>query len=171
MTQLLGDINMNNKTFYTHVNSPLGLILLVSDGKNLTGLNFQTEKRPIQIQPDWQEDDGPFAETIAQLQAYFAGERQDFDLPLAFRGTAFQQAVWQELQNIPYGQTTSYGELARRIGKPKAVRAVGAANGANPIPLVVPCHRVIGSNGRLTGYGAGLPIKEALLAHEQSHHL
>ncbi|MCB8943641.1 MAG: methylated-DNA--[protein]-cysteine S-methyltransferase [Ardenticatenaceae bacterium] len=147
----------------------MGPILLVSDGTNLTGLNFQTEKRPIQIQPDWQEDDAPFAEVIAQLLAYFAGERHDFELPLAFNGTEFQNAVWQELQNIPYGETTSYGELARRIGRPKAVRAVGAANGANPIPLVVPCHRVIGSNGSLTGYGGGLPIKKALLAHEQSH--
>ena len=160
---------MKKHIFYTHVDSPMGQILLVGDGTNLTGLNFQTEKRPIIIQPEWQEDAAPFAEAITQLRAYWAGERHDFDLLLVLAGTSFQKAVWRELQNIPYGETTSYGELARRIGKPKAVRAVGAANGANPIPLVVPCHRVIGSNGRLTGYGAGLPIKKALLAHEQLH--
>jgi methylated-DNA-[protein]-cysteine S-methyltransferase len=90
-------------------------------------------------------------------------------LPLASTGTPFQITVWRELQAIPYGETISYGELARRIGKPKAARAVGLANGANPLPLVVPCHRVVGSDGRLTGYGGGLPIKEALLAHERSH--
>lgn len=159
---------MNGKTFYTYVDSPLGQILLVGDGTNLTELNFQEGDRPAEIGTGWHPDDTPFAAAIAQLQTYFTGELQAFDLPLQPHGTQFQQQVWQQLQAIPYGETISYGELARRLGKPSAARAVGLANGANPIPLVIPCHRVIGSNGRLTGYGAGLPIKEALLAHEQN---
>jgi methylated-DNA-[protein]-cysteine S-methyltransferase len=159
---------MNNKIFYTTVDSPIGPILLVGNGEGLTEINFQAGRRPTAIASDWEENRAAFAETIAQLEAYFAGELQEFDLPLAPTGTPFQIAVWQELQVIPYGETISYGELARRIGKPKAARAVGLANGANPLPLVVPCHRVVGSDGRLTGYGGGLPIKEALLAHERS---
>ena len=106
-------------------------------------------------------------EAIRQLAAYFAGELEIFDLPLAPEGTPFQLAVWRRLNDIPYGETISYGELARRLGNPKASRAVGLANGANPIPIVIPCHRVIGSNGKLTGYGGGLPIKEKLLALER----
>ena len=102
-----------------------------------------------------------------QLRAYFAGEREGFDLPLAPRGTPFQQKVWKRLCEIPYGETISYGELAKQIGNPQASRAVGLANGSNPIPIVIPCHRVIGSNGKLTGYGGGLPIKEKLLALER----
>ncbi|HMJ21899.1 MAG TPA: methylated-DNA--[protein]-cysteine S-methyltransferase, partial [Terriglobales bacterium] len=109
----------------------------------------------------------PLTETIRQLQAYFAGELENFNLPLAPEGTPFQKEVWQRLCDISYGQTISYGELARRIGNPKASRAVGLANGSNPIPIVIPCHRVIGSNGKLTGYGGGLPIKEKLLALER----
>jgi methylated-DNA-[protein]-cysteine S-methyltransferase len=104
---------------------------------------------------------------VDQVNEYFAGRRRDFDLPLAPRGTAFQLACWNELQRIPYGDTISYSELARRISRPNAVRAVGAANGANPIPIIIPCHRVIGANGTLTGYGGGLHIKRALLALEQ----
>jgi methylated-DNA-[protein]-cysteine S-methyltransferase len=107
------------------------------------------------------------AEVIRQLQAYFAGELENFDLAVSPQGTPFQQKVWSELQRIPYGETLSYGELARRIGNPKACRAVGLANGSNPISIVIPCHRVIGSNGKLTGYGGGLPIKEKLLALEK----
>ena len=160
---------MSNKTYYTLVDSPLGPILLVGDGIHLTELNFQAGQRPTEIGADWQQDDAPFAGAIAQLRAYFSGELQMFDLPLQPKGTLFQQQVWQQLQAIPYGQTVAYGELAQRLGKPTAARAVGGANGANPIPLIIPCHRVIGSNGSLTGYGAGLPIKEALLAHERSH--
>jgi methylated-DNA-[protein]-cysteine S-methyltransferase len=106
-------------------------------------------------------------EPVRQLRAYFAGELKDFDLPLAPKGTEFQQNVWAELCKIPYGETISYGELARRIGNPNASRAVGLANGSNPIPVVIPCHRVIGANGKLTGYGGGLPIKERLLALEK----
>ena len=104
---------------------------------------------------------------MRQLKAYFAGELENFDLPLSPQGTPFQQRVWGELQKIPYGDTISYGELARRIGNPKASRAVGLANGSNPISIVIPCHRVIGANGKLTGYGGGLPIKEKLLALEK----
>jgi methylated-DNA-[protein]-cysteine S-methyltransferase len=109
----------------------------------------------------------PSTQVIDQLNEYFAGHRRDFDLPLAPRGTEFQLAVWNELQRIAYGDTISYSELARRIARPNAVRAVGAANGANPIPIIIPCHRVIGANGTLTGYGGGLHIKRALLALEQ----
>ena len=160
---------MSNKIFYTIVESPMGPILLAGNDEGLTELNFQAGKRPTTIAPDWEENATPFAETIAQIQAYFAGELQEFSLCLAPTGTPFQITVWQELQAVPYGETISYNELARRIGKPKAARAVGMANGANPLPLVVPCHRVVGSDGRLTGYGAGLLIKEALLTHEQNH--
>ncbi len=106
-------------------------------------------------------------ETIRQLRAYFAGELEAFDLPLAPEGTPFQLKVWRRLCDVPYGETISYGELARRIGNPNASRAVGLANGSNPIPIIIPCHRVIGSNGSLTGYGGGLPIKEKLLALER----
>jgi methylated-DNA-[protein]-cysteine S-methyltransferase len=159
---------MNNKMFYTIADSPMGPILLAGNSEGLTELNFQAGTRPTVIAPEWEEDAEPFAESIRQLQAYFAGELQEFDLPLAPTGTPFQITVWRELQAIPYGETISYGELARRIGRPKAARAVGLANGANPLPLVVPCHRVVGSDGRLTGYGGGLPIKEALLVHERA---
>lgn len=107
------------------------------------------------------------SEIIRQLNAYFAGKLESFDLPLAPEGTPFQQKVWKELCQIPYGETISYGELARRIGNASASRAVGLANGSNPIPIVIPCHRVIGSNGKLTGYGGGLDIKEKLLALEK----
>ena len=117
-------------------------------------------------EPGWKLDSTPFRETIRQLKAYFHGELKEFDLPLALDGTAFQVSVWQNLCEISYGKTISYGQLADRIGNPKAVRAVGLANGSNPIAIIVPCHRVIGSNGKLTGYGGGLPIKEKLLALE-----
>ena len=109
---------------------------------------------------------GPVAEAVRQLREYFAGKRTEFDLPLAPEGTAFSATCGGDLQEIPYGETISYGELARRVGNPKASRAVGAANGQNPIPIVIPCHRVIGANGKLTGFGGGLPTKEALLALE-----
>jgi methylated-DNA-[protein]-cysteine S-methyltransferase len=112
------------------------------------------------------EPGGDCRAVAAQLGDYFAGKRRSFDLPLNLRGTEFQLAVWNELLNVPYGETITYAELARRIGRPSAIRAVGAANGANPIPIIVPCHRVIGSNGTLTGYGGGIDRKQWLLAHE-----
>ena len=119
------------------------------------------------MDPEWREDKAPLREVIQQLRAYFAKELETFELTLAPEGTDFQQSVWNELCGIPYGETISYGELAKRVGNPKASRAVGAANGQNPIPIIIPCHRVIGSDGKLTGFGGGLPIKQELLALEQ----
>jgi methylated-DNA-[protein]-cysteine S-methyltransferase len=153
---------------YTQIESPLGPLLLAADEAGLREIRFVNGRRPA-APPEsaWKEDRAPLNQTIRQLQAYFAGELENFDLQLAPEGTPFQQGVWRRLCDIPYGQTISYGELAGRIGNPKASRAVGFANGSNPIPIVIPCHRVIGSNGKLTGYGGGLPIKEKLLALER----
>jgi len=151
---------------YTHIASPVGALLLVMDGAGLRQIVFAKNGQPAEPQPDWQEDSAAFQEVTTQLKSYFAARLKTFDLPLSPEGTPFQQLVWGELLKIPYGETISYGELARRIGNPKASRAVGLANGSNPIPIVIPCHRVIGSNGKLTGYGGGLPIKEKLLALE-----
>jgi len=153
--------------FFTHLSSPVGVLLLAADNAGLREIIFSKNGAPASPQPDWREDSSAFAELIRQLRAYFAGDLETFDLPLAPQGTPFQQTVWKELLNIPYGETISYGELAKRIGNPKASRAVGLANGSNPIPIIIPCHRVIGSNGKLTGYGGGLPIKEKLLALER----
>lgn len=153
--------------FFTHLPSPIGSLLLAADNNRLREIAFPKNGAPAPTQPDWIEDASVFAEPIRQLRAYFAGELETFDLPLTPEGTLFQQQVWKELCKIPYGETISYGELARRIGNPNAPRAVGLANGSNPIPIIIPCHRVIGSNGKLTGYGGGLPIKEKLLALER----
>lgn len=152
---------------YTYLESPIGKLLLAGDAQGLQQILFSTDGRPATPDPEWIEDDSALADAIGQLKAYFAGELETFDLSLSPQGTPFQQKVWSELQKIPYGKTISYGELARRIGNPNAGRAVGLANGANPISIVIPCHRVIGSNGKLTGYGGGLPIKEKLLALER----
>jgi len=152
---------------YTRIDSPLGPLLLVADDAGLREILFVNGRHPVKPDSSWQENAKPFREIIRQLHAYFTGELEDFDLPLAPQGTAFQLKVWKRLCDIPYGETISYGQLARRIGNPNASRAVGLANGANPIPIVIPCHRVIGSNGKLTGYGGGLPIKEKLLALER----
>lgn len=166
---------MAESTQYCHVmDSPVGLLRLTHDREGLTGIAFHGEAsarsgpwRALE-RSRWRADVGLFDAVICQLQQYFDGERRSFDLPLAAQGTAFQHSVWRELQRIPYGQTISYGELARRIGKPRACRAVGLANGANPLPIIVPCHRVIGADGSLTGFGGGLPIKRQLLALERS---
>ena len=152
---------------FTRIESPLGPLTLVGDRDSLREINFPQNGRAAAAYCDWREDASAFDETVRQLRAYFAGELEDFDLPLAPQGTSFQQKVWKELCEVPYGETISYGELARRIGNPNASRAVGLANGSNPIPIIIPCHRVIGSNGKLTGYGGGLPIKEKLLALEK----
>lgn len=152
---------------YTQIESPLGPLLLAADDAGLRQFLFVNGRHAAQPELSWKKDEARFGETIRQLRAYFAGELENFDLPLAPEGTPFQLAVWRRLCDIPYGATVSYGELANRIGNPKACRAVGLANGCNPIPIVIPCHRVIGSNGKLTGYGGGLPIKEKLLALEQ----
>ncbi len=152
---------------YCYVDSPIGKLLIAGDGDTIRRIDFAKNGKPSRPEADWQESSrGPVAQAARQLREYFAGSRTDFDLPLAPEGTEFQRNVWQRLQEIPYGETISYGELARRVGNPKASRAVGAANGQNPIPIVIPCHRVIGANGKLTGFGGGLPTKEALLALE-----
>jgi methylated-DNA-[protein]-cysteine S-methyltransferase len=156
---------------YTTIESPVGPLLLAGDERGLLRVSFgamsvgggKREKFP---KDGWTEDAAPFGETIRQLRAYFSGRLQTFDVPLALIGTEFQVRVWQTLRSIPYGETISYLELAKRIGNAKAVRAVGLANGANPIPIIVPCHRVIGSNGSLTGFGGGLENKAKLLALE-----
>jgi methylated-DNA-[protein]-cysteine S-methyltransferase len=152
---------------YCYVDSPIGKLLIAGDNDVIRQINFAKNGEPSRPQADWQESErGPVAQAARQLREYFQGKRTDFDLPLAPEGTEFQRSVWRRLQEIPYGETISYGELARRVGNPKASRAVGAANGQNPIPIVIPCHRVIGANGKLTGFGGGLPTKEALLALE-----
>lgn len=152
---------------YAYFDSPVGALLLVADADGLREIRFSKGGKRASVSDSWREDATFLREPIRQLQDYFAGKREDFDLPLAPRGTPFQQRVWKRLCQIPYGETISYGELARRIGNPNASRAVGLANGSNPIPIIIPCHRVIGSNGKLTGYGGGLPIKEKLLALER----
>jgi methylated-DNA-[protein]-cysteine S-methyltransferase len=144
----------------------VGRLLLAGDAAGLRILSFQDGRRPLTPGVDWQSVTTPFREAMEQLEAYFAGKLRRFDLLLAPAGTTFQREVWGTLQTIPYGETLSYGELARRIGKPNAFRAVGAANGRNPLPIIIPCHRVIGANGSLTGFGGGLPVKRALLAIE-----
>ncbi|MFO1022803.1 MAG: methylated-DNA--[protein]-cysteine S-methyltransferase [Planctomycetales bacterium] len=154
-------------TFHSYLESPVGQILLVGDGQFLCGLYLPNHKHWNGLRANSQQDDDPFRDVRRQLTEYFAGERQQFDVPFKLDGTPFQKQVWQELARIPFGITISYRELARRVGSPSAVRAVGAANGRNPISIIVPCHRVIGANGKLTGYGGGLPNKEWLLAWER----
>jgi methylated-DNA-[protein]-cysteine S-methyltransferase len=152
---------MSDNTLYTYLRSPLGDLLLFGDEQALRGV-YMDAKAP----PAWRRSDEAFAAAGEQLDQYFAGERRDFDLPLDLRGTPFQRRVWQALLTIPYGETRSYGEIAAQIGRPDRPRAVGAANGRNPVSIVVPCHRVIGSDGSLTGYGGGLARKRWLLDHE-----
>lgn len=147
--------------------SPVGALLLLDDGQGLCGLQFQDGAHPLQIDKRWKRQRSPFDLVIQQLEAYFAGRLKWFNIPVSLHGTAFQLSVWKALQTIPYGETTSYGTIAKKIGKPNASRAVGAANGQNPVSIIVPCHRVIGSTGKLVGYGGGLPIKTALLVLEQ----
>jgi methylated-DNA-[protein]-cysteine S-methyltransferase len=154
---------------YTYVASPIGPLLLVRDEVGLAGLYLPDGRRPVTVAPEWERDDAAFDDVRTQLEEYFAGERRAFDLPLHPIGTAFQHRVWTALLNIPFGETTSYGKTAAEIGAPTASRAVGLANGQNPIPIIVPCHRVIGANGSLTGYGGGLDAKRWLLAHEATH--
>ena len=152
--------------YYSHIDSPIGRLLLAGDETGLTLISFPDGSRARQAEPDWERRDPPFDAAKRQLDAYFDGRLTVFDLDLTPRGTPFQLKVWRTLQKIPYGKTTTYGALARRIGRPTASRAVGAANGANPLPIVIPCHRVIGSTGKLTGFGGGLPTKAALLKLE-----
>jgi methylated-DNA-[protein]-cysteine S-methyltransferase len=151
---------------YTMFESPVGTLLLAGDGNGLRLVSFESSKHAAPPQADWRQDKTPFTEVIRQLRAYFRGELKEFDLPLALEGTKFQLHVWNTLRSIPYGETISYAQLAGRIGDPKAVRAVGLANGSNPIPIIIPCHRVIGSDGSLTGFGGGLSTKKLLLELE-----
>ena len=159
---------LTETNLYHHsIDTPIGGLLLVGDAEALHGVYFQDGKRgPYKPDKSWEPAEKPFREAVRQLRAYFAGKLTDFDLPLKPAGTDFQLKVWKTLQTIPYGKTWSYGELAQRIRRPAAFRAVGAANGQNPIPVIVPCHRVIGADGSLTGFGGGLPIKQKLLALE-----
>ncbi len=152
--------------YYTRLPSPLGPLLLVGTTDALTQVWLPTGRDRREPDVGWIEASAPFAEPVRQLEAYFAGVLRRFDLRLEPAGTPFQRAVWRALLDIPYGETVSYGALARRIDRPSAVRAVGAANGQNPLAIVIPCHRVIGSDGRLVGYGGGLPAKVALLELE-----
>jgi methylated-DNA-[protein]-cysteine S-methyltransferase len=148
---------------YTTNDSPIGELLLVGDGSSLHRLHMQEGRKPSRVHHRWKRSAAPFATVLRQLEEYFAGDRTTFDVNLETSGTAFQRRVWSALQEIPYGETISYGEIARRIGIPSASRAVGTANGLNPIAVIVPCHRVIGADGTLTGYGGGLERKRFLL--------
>jgi methylated-DNA-[protein]-cysteine S-methyltransferase len=153
-------------TSYTYMESPVGRLLLAGHDTGLSRVDF-SERGGRAPRDGWHPAEAPFREAIRQLTAYFEGRLRAFDFPVAPEGTPFQLAVWNALREIPYGETVSYAEMARRMGQPRAVRAVGAANGRNPLPIVIPCHRLIGSDGRLTGYGGGLHVKEALLALER----
>lgn len=156
---------------FTYTESPIGRLLLLSDGEALTGLYMDVHGRPPKDLNDRLEDAGagPLPAAVRQLEEYFSGSRREFDLPLKLQGTQFQKRVWRSLTQIRFGETVSYGEQAKRIGNPNASRAVGLANGRNPICIVVPCHRVIGADGSLTGFGGGLERKRWLLAHEGLH--
>jgi len=150
---------------YCYLSSPIGPLLIAGDEAAIHAITFPKNGKACPPERGWTESRrGTVAEAVRQLNQYFAGDRQEFELPLAPQGTDFQRAVWQRLQEIPYGETISYSELARRVGNPKASRAVGSANGANPIPIVIPCHRVIAADGGLGGFGGGLPMKQTLLA-------
>ena len=160
--------------FYDYTESPIGPLLLAGNGEGLKRIEFpQGGKggRRAEPEPGWQKSSRELRAISQQLKEYFAGERTWFDLKLAPEGTEFQRQVWKALRGIPYGKTISYGELAGKIDNPKAVRAVGGANGKNPIPIVIPCHRVIGADGSLTGFGGGLDTKVALLALESGRDL
>ena len=152
--------------FCRRIDSPVGPLMLAADDNGLRHIEFRDNRHPAD-RSDWHGGDNEILDaTVTQLREYFDGERRDFDLPLAPQGTEFQRVVWQELARIPYGVTISYAQLAQRVGNASAMRAVGAANGRNPLPIVLPCHRVIGADGSLTGFGGGLPTKQFLLRLE-----
>jgi methylated-DNA-[protein]-cysteine S-methyltransferase len=148
---------------YTTIDSPIGELLLAGEDTALHRLSMRGGRRPVPIDPRWERSDEALAPVADQLREYFAGARRAFDVPLSLHGNPFERRVWQELLEIPYGETASYGEIARRIDAPSAARAVGLANGRNPVALIVPCHRVIGADGSLTGFGGGLERKRFLL--------
>jgi methylated-DNA-[protein]-cysteine S-methyltransferase len=157
---------MTNTMLFSTIDSPLGELLLLGDGRALHGLHMLTGRRPPRIDPRWARRDEAFAAVRTQLAEYFAGARREFNLPLVLDGGEFERQVWQALLEVGYGETVSYGHIARAIGRPTASRAVGLANGRNPIAVIVPCHRVIGADGTLTGYGGGLERKRLLLELE-----
>ena len=152
--------------YYTFSDTPSGRILLIGDGTTLSGLHWDVFKRRPAVDPSWTEDTAAFTTVLRQLAEYFAGTRQEFDIPHHLQGTDFQISIWNELKKIPYGQSSSYQAIASAIGKPKATRAVGAAVGSNPLCIIVPCHRVLTSSGALGGFSGGLPSKSTLLARE-----
>lgn len=154
--------------FYSEFETALGEMRLIGDEQGIQQLNLKLDEEPFQPPADWQENATVFSGAIQQLQEYAKGQRRDFDVKLNLQGTAFQKQVWQALLTIPFGEVRSYKNMAETIGKPKAVRALGTANGKNPIPIIVPCHRVIGADGSLGGYSLGLPLKKRLLALEAS---
>lgn len=154
-------------TCFTHIDSPVGPLLLAASDEGLHAIGFHTARHDVARDATWQEGGHVLLDAARrQLGEYFNGRRTTFDLPLAPQGTPFQQLVWHALATIGYGDTISYAELAIRVGRPRASRAVGAANGRNPLPIVLPCHRVIGADGSLTGFGGGLPVKRFLLELE-----
>jgi methylated-DNA-[protein]-cysteine S-methyltransferase len=160
-------IRINTARVHTVIDSPMGELTLVGQDGALAGLYMEQQRhRPMQ-ETFGERDPTPFGPAIAQLKEYFDGSRTEFELPMSLGGTPFQQTVWSALCSIPYGETITYGQLADRIGRPTASRAVGLANGKNPVGIIVPCHRVIGSTGDLTGYGGGLARKQMLLAFER----
>jgi methylated-DNA-[protein]-cysteine S-methyltransferase len=159
-------VKADRAVFWHEIDSPVGRLLLAGHAQALTNLYFQAGPRPFKPPRAWLPDAAPFERTVEQLCEYFAGTRRAFRLQLEPEGTPFQLTVWRALREIPYGETLSYGALARRLGQANGARAVGLANGSNPLPIIVPCHRVIGADGSLTGFGGGLYIKRALLALE-----
>ncbi len=163
-----GTLTAMSSTRYRMTESPVGFITIAGDADAVTGLRMEDQAHPPAGSDEWIRDDAAFADVVDQLEAYFAGELTEFDVTLRLEGTEFQRRVWAGLLEIPYGETISYGELAQRIGQPTASRAVGLANGRNPVGIIVPCHRVIGSTGALTGYGGGLDRKRHLLDLERS---
>ena len=155
-------------TYYTYIDTPVGKLMLAGcEDHGLRYIAFQCGQGTMAPKPEWKQSAAPFRAVQRQLREYFQGKRTTFDLTLHPKGTPFQKAVWKALAAIPYGETRSYGDIAKAVGRPAAVRAVGLANGRNPLPIVVPCHRVIGASGRLVGYGGGLAVKQALLDRER----
>jgi methylated-DNA-[protein]-cysteine S-methyltransferase len=152
---------------YAVIPTPIGNLVAWGEERRLLGLDFADARTARRVETSWQRDDSAFRQVAEQLDAYFAGELMRFDVALDTRGTPFQRRVWDALQAVPYGTTTTYGALAALIGEPRAIRAVGAANGRNPISVIVPCHRLVGADGSLTGYGGGLDRKRWLLEHER----
>jgi len=155
-------------TYYDIIESPVGPLLATGDGESITGIYLENHKGGPAIAAEWSQDPTKFQALRRQLAAYFAGKTTSFDLKLGLKGTEFQQSVWKLLEEIPHGRTVTYGDLAKKLGKPSASRAVGAAVGRNPVSIVVPCHRVLGSDGAITGYAGGVKRKEILLELERS---